>query len=76
VPILRHQGRGLVVLLPDRQYLARFADLSRETAFQSCIALRDKGYTCTILDRFPAGRQDIAANHDGRLAATAAAIAP
>ncbi len=67
VPILRHQGRGLVVLLPDRLYLARFADLSRETAFQSCIALRDKGYTCTILNRFPAGRQNIAANHDGRL---------
>jgi D-alanyl-D-alanine carboxypeptidase len=48
-PTLLHHGRGLVVLLRDRHYLARFSDLSGAMGFQACTALRRKGYTCTIL---------------------------
>lgn len=59
-PSLRHQGRPIVVLLRDRHYLARFANLSGEAAFQACSALRRKRYTCTILPVFPGRQQDIA----------------
>ena len=61
-PTLRHEGRGLVVLLSGRRYRARFADLSPAAAFQACSGLRRKGYTCTILQGVPAGRQDLASN--------------
>lgn len=68
-PALMHHGRALVVRLRARQYRARFADLSRESAFQACTALREKRYTCSILQGVPQRRRDFAANENGRLAA-------
>lgn len=67
-PSLRHQGRAIVVRLRNRHYLARFADLTQQAAFQACTALRHKRYTCTVLDPYPARQQNIAENHDGRVA--------
>ncbi len=63
-PTLRRQGRPIVVLLSNRHYLARFADLSSAAAFQACTALRQRRYTCTILDAIPAHRQYVAANRE------------
>ncbi|MGC8549446.1 MAG: D-alanyl-D-alanine carboxypeptidase family protein [Acidobacteriaceae bacterium] len=65
-PSLRHQGRAIVVRLRNRHYLARFADLTQQAAFQACTALRHKRYTCTVLDLYPTRRQNIAATpHPG-----------
>lgn len=69
-PTLRHHGRALVVRLRGRSYRARFADLSPAAAFQACSALRHKQYTCTILQGVPERQQDIASNHNARLART------
>jgi D-alanyl-D-alanine carboxypeptidase len=67
-PSLRNQGRPIVVLLSNRHYLARFADLTQQAAFQACTDLRRKHYTCTILNPYPVRQQYVAANHYGRVA--------
>lgn len=59
-PTLLHHGHGLVVLLRDRRYLARFSNLTGDMGFQACTGLRRKGYTCTILQGMPGGQQDMA----------------
>lgn len=64
-PTLRHHGRALVVRLRGRRYRARFEDLSASAAFQSCSALRHKGYTCTILQGVPHSQAEFASDdHD------------
>lgn len=67
-PPLLHHGRGLVVRLRYGQYRARFADLSRETAFDACSALRERRYTCTILESFPERARDLASTVHRKLA--------
>jgi D-alanyl-D-alanine carboxypeptidase len=64
-PPLLHHGRALVVRLRYGHYLARFADLSPETAFQACTALRARRFTCTVLQSVPQRAQNLAANDHG-----------
>lgn len=64
-PPLLHHGRALVVRLRYGHYLARFADLSPENAFQACTALRERRFTCTILQGVPHRAQNLAANDHG-----------
>uniref|UniRef100_A0A7V4XUZ7 D-alanyl-D-alanine carboxypeptidase n=1 Tax=Acidobacterium capsulatum TaxID=33075 RepID=A0A7V4XUZ7_9BACT len=64
-PSLMHHGHAIVVLLRGRQYRARFAHLSRISAFEACSALRSRRFTCRILSHAPERPQYMASTAEG-----------
>lgn len=53
-------ARPLVVRLRGDRYRARFTNMTHEGALSACAALRDRRFTCTILEQYPTRQQYVA----------------